>query len=114
MMKITLAQALINRGILGKTSRIIANCPITAMGDVPAYRELTLTVERVVVEEGTIKFHTVSRAGRKYSIPCEEVVEVDGMNPVRLAAAYDIRPDGLVRSPGKKRGRKSKEDLANA
>ena len=113
-MKVTLAKALVDRGILGKTSRIIATCPITAMGDMPAYKELVLTVERVVVEEGTIKFHTVARSGRKYSIPCEEVVEIDGMHPVRLAAAYDIRSDGNLRPPGKKRGRKSKEDLANA
>lgn len=113
-MKVTLAKALVNRGILGSNSRIIATCPIVAMGDMPAYKELVLTVERVVIEEGTIKFHTISRAGRKYSIPCEHVNEVDGMAPERLAAAYDIRPDGLKQSPGKKRGRKSKEDLANA
>lgn len=113
-MKVTLAQALIERGILANNSRIWATCPIIAMGNAPAEAYIPLTVDRIVCEGGTIKFRAVHSSGRRYSIPCEEVNKIDGMAPERLAAAYDIRPDGLKRAPGKKRGRKSREDLANA
>jgi len=113
-MKVTLAQALIERGILANNSRIIAKCPVTAMGDMPTEMDIVLTVDKFVLEDGTIKFHSVHKSGRRYSVRCEEIKVIDGMAPERLAAAYDIRPDGLKRAPGKKRGRKSKEDLANA
>ena len=107
-MKITLAQALIERGVLNHNSRIIADCPVRAMGDIPVEMEMVLTVTRAVFEDGTIRLHANDKAGRKYSVPCEKVKWIDGMNPVRLAAAYDIKPDGLKRAPGKKRGRKPK------
>jgi hypothetical protein len=107
-MKIELAQALIERGILASNSRIYARCPIIAMGDAPASAVLQLTVDRVIAEEGTIKLHCHNKSGRRYSVPCEEVDNIDGMSPERLAAAYDIRPNGLVKMPGKKRGRKPK------
>ena len=107
-MKITLAKALIDRGIINTTTRIVATCPITAMGNMPAYDSIPLTVTRIVVEEGTIKFQSESKSGRRYSVPCEEVDIVDGMAPERLAAAYDIKSDGLLKLNGKKRGRKPK------
>jgi hypothetical protein len=113
-MKVTLAQALIERGILANNSRIIAKCPVTAMGDMPTEMDIVLTVDKFVVEDGTIKFHSVHKSGRRYSVPCEEIKVIDGMAPERLAAAYDIKPNGKLKPAGKKRGRKSKEDLANA
>ena len=113
-MKQQLAQALIERGILNKTSRIYAKCPIIAMGNAPAEAVLALTVDRIVIEDGTIKFHSIHKSGRKYSIPCEEIDNIDGMSPERLAAAYDIKPNGQLRLPGKKRGRKPKALLEQA
>ena len=110
-MKISLAEALITRGIITKSTRIIATCPITALGHMPAYSSIPLTVDRIVVEDGSIKFHSESKAGRKYSVPCEEVTMVDGMAPERLAAAYDIKADGIKKLAGKKRGRKPKSLL---
>lgn len=107
-MKQSLAEALIQRGILANNSRIIAKCPIPAMGDMPAEQKLILTVDRIIFEGGTIKFHSVHKTGRKYSVPCENVEQIDGMHPVRLAAAYDIKPDGIKKVEGKKRGRKPK------
>ena len=107
-MKQSLAEALIERGILNTTSRIWATCPVLAMGNVPTDAYIPLTVDRIVREEGTIKFQAIHKSGRRYSIPCAEINNIDGMAPERLAAAYDIKPDGLVRLPGKKRGRKPK------
>ena len=110
-MKVSLAQALIERGILNNTSRIYARCPITAMGNMPSEAVIPLTVSRIVAEEGTLKLHCIHTSGRKYSIPCEEVNNIDGMAPERLAAAYDIKPNGNTKSAGKKRGRKPKASL---
>jgi hypothetical protein len=106
--KQSLAEALIERGILSTNSRIWANCPVLAMGNAPTEAYIPLTVDRIVQEEGTIKFQAVHRSGRKYSIPCSEVDNIDGMAPERLAAAYDIKPDGFLKTAGKKRGRKPK------
>ena len=107
-MKSTLAQALIERGVINRNTRIIADCPIRAMGDIPTEVEMTLTVDKATMESGTIKLYASDRSGRKFAVPSEKVKWIDGMNPVRLAAAYDIKPDGLKRAPGKKRGRKPK------
>lgn len=112
-MKVDLAKALVERGIINKTTRIIAKCPIMAMGDMPAEVELVLTVDRVVFEDGTIKFFSVHNSGRKYSVPCEQVEEVDGMRPERLAAAYDIKANGIQHVEGKKRGRKPKVNISS-
>ena len=70
--------------------------------------EMTLTVDRAVIKNGLIWLDASNKAGKRFSVPCEQVKWIDGMNPVRLAAAYDIKPDGIKRSPGKKRGRKPK------
>jgi hypothetical protein len=107
-MKIQLAQALIERGILSSNSRILAKCPILAMGNAPTEAVIPLTVDRIVAENGTLKLQCTHKSGRRYSIPCEEVNNIDGMAPERLAAAYDIKPNGLVKTAGKKRGRKPK------
>jgi cytochrome oxidase assembly protein ShyY1 len=104
-MKITLANALINRGIINTNTRIFAKCPIVAMGDMPAEARLALTIDKIVVEDGTIKFQSSTKSGKRYSIPCAAVEEIDGMDPERLAAAYDIKVDGEKKSGGKKRGR---------
>lgn len=106
-MKIQLAQALIERGILNNKSRVYARCPVLGMGNAPTEAVLALTVDRIITEDGTLKLHCVHTSGRRYSIPCEEVNNIDGMAPERLAAAYDIKVAG-VKGAGKKRGRKPK------
>lgn len=103
-----LAKALIDRGIINRTTRIIARCPIRAMGNAPAEQTLALTVNRVVYEEGQMLFISSHRSGRKYSVPVGKIELIDGMHPTRLAAAYDIKDTGDKKAAGKKRGRKPK------
>jgi hypothetical protein len=107
-MKVNLANALIAKGIINNTTRLIAKCPILTMGDMPGELSLVLNVDKIIVEDGTIKFHTSATSGKRYSIPCEAVEEIDGMHPERLAAAYDIKSNGFDKLSGKKRGRKPK------
>lgn len=107
-MNTQLAKALIDRGVINRTTRIIAKCPIRAMGNAPAEQSLALTVDRVVYENNQMLFITSHRSGRKYSVPVNKIELIDGMHPVRLAAAYDIKDTGDKKSAGKKRGRKPK------
>jgi len=105
-MNIELATALINRGVVNNTTRILARCPIAAFGGMPMEKRLFLNVDRVVSDEGTMKFISSHRTGRKFSVPIDKIEEIDGMEPTRLGLAYDIKANGLTRGGGKKRGRK--------
>ena len=41
-------------------------------------------------------------------IPAEAIFDIEGMEPIRFAKAYDIKPDGSYKEY-KKRGRKPKQ-----
>ena len=101
-----LATALINRGIVNNKTRILARCPVAAFGGMPTEKRLFLNVDRVVSDEGTMKFISSHRSGRKFSVPIDKIEEIDGMEPTRLGLAYDIKANGANRGGGKKRGRK--------
>jgi len=105
-MNIELATALINRGVVNTKTRILARCPVPAFGGMPMEKQLFLNVDKVVSDEGTMKFISSHRSGRKFSVPIDKIDEIDGMEPTRLGLAYDIKPNGVVRGGGKKRGRK--------
>jgi hypothetical protein len=105
-MNIELATTLINRGIVNNKTRILARCPVPAFGGMPTEKRLFLNVDRVVSDEGTMKFISTHRSGRKFSVPIDKIEEIDGMEPTRLGLAYDIKANGTARGGGKKRGRK--------
>jgi hypothetical protein len=105
-MNIELATALISRGVVNTKTRILARCPVAAFGGMPMEKRLFLNVDRVVSDEGTMKFISSHRSGRKFSVPIDKIEEIDGMEPTRLGLAYDIKANGSVRGAGKKRGRK--------
>ena len=104
-MNLELATALINRGVVNNKTRILARCPV-AFGGMPTEKRLFLNVDRVVSDEGTMKFISSHRSGRKFSVPIDKIEEIDGMEPTRLGLAYDIKANGSLRGGGKKRGRK--------
>jgi len=101
-----LATALINRGVVNTKTRILARCPVAAFGGMPMEKRLFLNVDKVISDEGTLKFISSHRSGRKFSVPIDKIDEIDGMEPTRLVLAYDIKPNGATRGGGKKRGRK--------
>jgi hypothetical protein len=105
-MNIELATTLISRGIVNNKTRILARCPVPAFGGMPTEKLLFLNVDKVVSEDGTMKFISSHRSGRKFSVPIDKISEIDGMEPTRLGLAYDIKSNGSVRGAGKKRGRK--------
>ena len=105
-MNIELATALINRGVVNTKTRILARCPVPAFGGMPMEKRLFLNVDKVISDEGTLKFISSHRSGRKFSVPIDKIDEIDGMEPTRLGLAYDIKANGALRGGGKKRGRK--------
>jgi hypothetical protein len=106
-----LAQALLERGIINSTTRVIARCPVQGMGGAPVEKILPLNIQKVIVEDDEMKFISSHRDGRRFAVPAEQILEIDGMNPVRLAAAYDIKATGDIRAAGKKRGRKPRINI---
>jgi len=105
-MNSNLAKALIDRGIINRRTRILAKCPVQAFGGMPTEELMFLNVDRVHHEDGIYKFIASHRNGRKYSVPNNKIIEIDGMEPVRLGLAFDIKADGIKKGAGKKRGRK--------
>ena len=101
-----LARALLDRGVINNKTRILAKCPMMAFGGMPTEELLNLTVDRVHNDDGSYTFVATHRTGRKFVVPCDKIIEIDGMEPVRLGLAYDIKADGLKKAAGKKRGRK--------
>lgn len=46
--------------------------------------------------------------GKMYRMEFDDLESIDGMDLVRFAKVYNIKADGSVAAPGKKRGRKPK------
>ena len=66
-------------------------------------------IQKIIRNEEYIGFQTVSiHDGHKRVIHVEDVSSIDGMDPVRFAAVYDIQSDGSNARVGKRRGRKPK------
>jgi len=85
---------------------------------------LETLVERNLVNDNTIVYanvHSKGLGGKDIYItkdvywfegmPAGAIVDIEGMEPERFAKAYNIKPDGSVKEH-KKRGRKSREELA--
>ena len=85
---------------------------------------LKTLVERNLVNENTIVYANVKTVGLGatptviqkdvyYSpdMPAAVIIDIEGMEPVRFAKAYNIKPDGSYKEH-KKRGRKAKAELA--
>lgn len=85
---------------------------------------LNTLVERNLVTENTLVYARVKTTGLggnpvivekdiywRDDVPAEAILDIEGMEPVRFAKAYNIKPDGTV-PVYKKRGRKPKHQLA--
>lgn len=85
---------------------------------------LETLVERELVNHNTIVYAQVQTEGLggqpllvkkdvyyNSDIPAKAIYDIEGMDPIRFAKAYDIKPDGSYKEY-KKRGRKPKHELA--
>jgi hypothetical protein len=103
-MKKQLAEALINRGIMKPGTLLYGLTQTSGLGQTLQTLPLELMMEEF---NGTI-FYCRDRLGKKYTMHIDDVKEVDGMEPTRLASVFNIKADGENKITGKKRGRKPK------
>jgi len=103
-MKKQLAEALINRGIMKPGTLLYGLTQTSGLGQTLQTLPLELMMEEF---NGTI-FYCRDRLGKKYTMHINDVKEVDGMEPTRLASVFNIKADGENKITGKKRGRKPK------
>lgn len=103
-MKKQLAEALINKGIMKPGTLLYGKTETSGLGQTLQVVPLELMMENF---DGTI-FNCRDRLGKAYDMHINDVQEVDGMDPVRLASVYNIKADGENKTAGKKRGRKPK------
>jgi len=103
-MKKELAEALINRGIMKPGTLLYGLTETSGLGQTLQSVPLELMMEDF---DGKI-FYCRDRVGKKYTMKLQEVREVDGMLPSRLASVFNIKANGQNSVVGKKRGRKPK------
>ena len=86
-----LLKTLVERKLVTTNTRIYANVKTVGLGATP----------------------TIIKKDVYYSpdMPASAIVDIEGMEPVRFAKAYNIKPDGSYKEH-KKRGRKAKAELA--
>lgn len=103
-MKKQLAEVLINKGIMKPGTLLYGPAPTVGLGPNVQLIPLELMMEEFDGET----FLCRDRLGKSYTMHVNDVQEVDGMEPARLASVYNIRADGGNKKVGKKRGRKPK------
>lgn len=86
-----LLKTLVERKLVTTNTRIYANVKTVGLGATP----------------------TIIKKDVYYSpdMPAGAIIDIEGMEPVRFAKAYNIKPDGSYKEH-KKRGRKAKAELA--
>lgn len=104
-----LAETLINKGIMKPGTLIYGKTEAASLGQVMQMVPMELMMEDF---DGEV-FACRDRLGKTYTMHVDNVQEVDGMEPGRLASVYNIKPDGGSKTVGKKRGRKPKSTHIN-
>lgn len=103
-MKKQLAEALLNKGIMKPSTLLYGYTETSGLGQTLQ----TLPLELMMEEFNGTTFYCRDRIGKKYTMHVNNVLEVDGMEPSRLASVFDIKSNGENKVVGKKRGRKPK------
>lgn len=106
-----LAEALINKGVLPVGTEVEARHQVVGLGGV---NNVTVTdfftiAGTMVREDGKVLFSLLTlRNGQESRVLAENVLNIDGMDPVRFADVYNVTADGGKAVLGKRRGRKPK------
>lgn len=111
-MDIKLAEALVAKNLLPKGTEVKAKylaAGLGGIGTVLVSDEFTIT-QVLRTPEGDLRFQLEStQDGRVRKLPALAIQEIDGMEPARFAAVYNIKADGDAAKVGKRRGRKPKD-----
>lgn len=103
-----LATALVEKGVIGYNTKVTAKHEIQSFSTKTQSTSVFL-FKRLIQDNENIFFELVSPDDLiKHTLPAENILNIDGMDPVRIAAVYNLRADGNPKITGKKRGRKPK------
>lgn len=111
-MDTNLAISLVNKGVLVSGTEIEARYRAAGLGGVgTVVVSGEFTIDAVgKTPDGTLVFvATSTRDGKKKQLLAESITTIDGMEPARFAAVYNIKADGSGAKMGKRRGRKPKD-----
>jgi len=107
-----LARKLIEINVLVPGTQAKAHVTTLTFNHTSHVFEKDIVINNAVDIEGAIVFEAEDEDHKIHKISCENVFEIEGMPLERLVGVYGLRVDGSPRNAGKKRGRKSKADLA--
>ena len=111
-MEIKLAEALVAKNLLPQGTEVKAKylaAGLGGIGTVLVSDEFTIK-QLFRNAEGELRFQLEStRDGVVRKLPPLAIEEIDGMDPHRFAAVWNIKADGDAAKVGKRRGRKPKD-----
>ena len=101
-----LCETLVRKKLICKGTKLLATIKKVGIGET-----ITVKPTNLVVEQIKGLFLTCLDIDTKQNIDIipSQILDVDGMVPERLGKIFNINPDGTLRAPGKKRGRKPKK-----
>jgi hypothetical protein len=105
-----LAQKLIEKGVLAAEAEIEAEYATLAMGGfgTTTGRGIFL-IQDIKPLDGSHRFDVIStRDGSQRQLTSENIIAIDGMDPIRYASVYNVKADGIDAKLGKRRGRRPK------
>lgn len=108
-MDVRLVRKLIETGVIRQKTEMEANYRAVDIGGVRSAEVLgSFFIEQVrITKSGNTIFDVASTEdGRKQTIPCSDVVSIDGMTLDRLIANYNLDAEGNSIPEPKRRGRK--------
>ncbi len=101
-----LCETLVNKNLICKGTKLLATIKKIGIGGTITQKQTNLVVERI---DASIFTCLDIDTKQNIEIVHSQILNVDGMVPERLGKIFNINPDGTLRAPGKKRGRKSKK-----
>lgn len=102
-----LCESLVEKNLICKGTKLLATIKRIGVGNIVTQKQVNLVVEII---EGSMIFTCLDPdTKQQVNIIPSQILDVDGMVPDRLGKIFNINPDGTIRAPGKKRGRKPKK-----
>ena len=112
-----LCTALIEKNLICKGTKLLVTIKRIGINVVSSEKQINLVVESFegsgshtgYIADWIFTCINLDTKERYTEIIPSQILDVDGMVPDRLGKIFNINPDGTLRAPGKKRGRKSKK-----
>lgn len=103
----SLVAILVEKGVIRAGTELFSRCNALCLGGSPCLMDLPIKVRSITDELTFIGYYN----SKNWIIKCDQILKVDGMNPDRLASAFDLKVNGNKKELGKKRGRKTKHQI---